>query len=33
MCIDKLTWTDQGPRCLGPTWTTQPLATEMMATV
>ncbi|WP_206680701.1 glycoside hydrolase family 43 protein [Hymenobacter polaris] len=25
MCIDPLVWTAQGPRCLGPTYTTQPL--------
>jgi len=25
MCLDKLTWTEFGPRCLGPTWTPQPL--------
>lgn len=23
MCIDRLEWTDDGPRCLGPTWTPQ----------
>lgn len=23
MCIDKLTWTPEGPRCNGPTWTPQ----------
>jgi len=25
LCIDKLEWTDKGPRCLGPTYTPQPL--------
>lgn len=25
LCIDKLAWTAQGPRCLGPTYTPQPL--------
>lgn len=25
LCIDKLAWTGQGPRCLGPTFTPQPL--------
>lgn len=25
LCIDKLAWTTQGPRCLGPTYTPQPL--------
>ena len=25
LCIDKLAWTKQGPRCLGPTFTPQPL--------
>ncbi|MBD2183555.1 family 43 glycosylhydrolase [Planktothrix sp. FACHB-1355] len=25
MCIDKLIWTDFGPRCNGPTWTPQEL--------
>jgi GH43 family beta-xylosidase len=24
MCIDKLLWTPDGPRCDGPTWTPQP---------
>lgn len=24
-CLDKLIWSDDGPRCLGPTWTPQPL--------
>ena len=24
MCIDKLLWTADGPRCAGPTWTAQP---------
>jgi len=24
MCIDKLYWTPNGPRCAGPTWTPQP---------
>jgi GH43 family beta-xylosidase len=23
MCIDKMAWTPEGPRCLGPTWTPQ----------
>ncbi len=23
MCLDKLSWTEFGPRCLGPTWTLQ----------
>ena len=23
MCIDRLVWTDAGPRCLGPTTTAQ----------
>jgi GH43 family beta-xylosidase len=27
MCIDPLVWTDEGPRCLGPTWTDQPIQT------
>ncbi len=25
MCIDKLLWTEEGPKCNGPTWTPQPL--------
>jgi len=25
MCLDKLTWTPEGPRCLGPTYTAQPV--------
>ena len=25
LCLDKLAWTAQGPRCLGPTYTPQPL--------
>lgn len=25
LCIDKLAWTAQGPRCVGPTYTPQPL--------
>jgi len=25
MCIDRLTWTDDGPRSPGPTWSPQPL--------
>lgn len=25
MCLDKLAWTEFGPRCPGPTWTPQPL--------
>ncbi|HVM47864.1 MAG TPA: glycoside hydrolase family 43 protein [Candidatus Acidoferrum sp.] len=25
MCIDKLVWTPEGPRCAGPTWTPQPM--------
>ena len=25
MCIDRLEWTSEGPRCLGPTWTPQTL--------
>lgn len=25
MCIDPLAWTPDGPRCLGPTWTPQPI--------
>jgi hypothetical protein len=25
MCLDKLAWTEFGPRCLGPTWTPQSL--------
>jgi beta-xylosidase len=25
MCFDKLIWTEKGPRCLGPTWTEQPI--------
>jgi len=25
LCIDKLTWTEDGPRCAGPTWEPQPL--------
>ena len=25
LCIDKLVWTAQGPRCLGPTYSPQPL--------
>jgi len=24
MCIDRLEWTQDGPRCIGPTWTPQP---------
>lgn len=24
MCVDKLVWTPEGPRCQGPTWTAQP---------
>ena len=24
MCIDRLEWTDDGPRCIGPTWEPQP---------
>ncbi|MDB6028481.1 MAG: glycoside hydrolase family protein [Verrucomicrobiales bacterium] len=28
MCIDKLEWTDKGPRCAGPTWTTQELTLQ-----
>lgn len=24
MCIDRLEWTGEGPRCVGPTWTPQP---------
>jgi arabinan endo-1,5-alpha-L-arabinosidase len=24
LCIDKLVWTPEGPRCEGPTWTPQP---------
>ena len=32
MCIDKLIWTVDGPCCLGPTWTRQPLcATRAVA--
>jgi beta-xylosidase len=27
MCIDKLVWTDEGPRCEGPTWTPQSIQT------
>jgi arabinan endo-1,5-alpha-L-arabinosidase len=26
MCIDKLAWTREGPRCPGPTWTPQGLS-------
>ncbi len=25
MCLDKLIWTRDGPRCAGPTWTVQPV--------
>jgi hypothetical protein len=25
LCIDKLAWTAQGPRCQGPTYTPQPV--------
>jgi GH43 family beta-xylosidase len=25
MCLDKLLWTHEGPRCAGPTWAPQPL--------
>ena len=25
LCVDPLAWTAQGPRCLGPTYTPQPL--------
>jgi GH43 family beta-xylosidase len=25
MCLDKLIWTPEGPRCNGPTWTPQTL--------
>lgn len=25
MCVDKLVWTPEGPRCLGPTYTPQPM--------
>jgi beta-xylosidase len=25
MCIDRLGWTGDGPKCLGPTWTYQPI--------
>lgn len=25
MCIDRLTWTEGGPACSGPTWTPQPV--------
>ncbi|OGX85898.1 glycoside hydrolase family 43 protein [Hymenobacter glacialis] len=27
LCIDQLAWTAQGPRCVGPTYTAQPLPT------
>ena len=25
MCLDKLVWTPEGPRCVGPTYTAQPV--------
>ncbi|HLJ54968.1 MAG TPA: glycoside hydrolase family 43 protein [Chthonomonadaceae bacterium] len=28
MCIDRLDWTDEGPRCAGPTWTPQTIQCE-----
>lgn len=28
ICLDKLIWTPEGPRCDGPTWTTQSIARE-----
>lgn len=31
MCIDKLVWTSEGPRCLGPTWTRQELGEPFQA--
>ncbi|MFN7138175.1 MAG: glycoside hydrolase family 43 protein [Limisphaerales bacterium] len=27
MCIDRLEWTKEGPRCVGPTWTEQSIVT------
>lgn len=29
MCIDPLTWTADGPRSVGPTWTSQPIPTSI----
>jgi beta-xylosidase len=31
MCLDRLAWTEFGPRCLGPTWTPQSLSKELAA--
>lgn len=31
MCIDKLEWTEQGPRCVGPSWTEQTIQVGEMA--
>ncbi|MBA4147172.1 MAG: family 43 glycosylhydrolase [Verrucomicrobia bacterium] len=31
MCMDKLEWTDNGPRCAGPTWTEQNISVPEMA--
>src|SRR5690606_5644169 len=28
MCLDKLLWTQNGPRCLGPTWTPQSVGND-----
>ena len=25
LCLDRLAWTPDGPRCVGPTYTPQPL--------
>ncbi|BBD60220.1 glycoside hydrolase family protein [Nostoc sp. HK-01] len=29
ICLDKLIWTPQGPRCQGPTWTTQSITNSL----
>lgn len=31
MCLDKLIWTSDGPRCAGPTWTPQDVAVDCNA--
>ncbi|BAY98365.1 glycoside hydrolase family protein [Tolypothrix tenuis PCC 7101] len=28
MCLDKLIWTSEGPRCTGPTWTPQTISSK-----
>lgn len=28
MCLDKLIWTPDGPRCEGPTWTPENIASR-----